>query len=219
MTIVALRAAAGHEGRRRGGAAGNRRAAAGRPRRLLRRRETAVTGAPELRNKESDRITTVVDGLRGLGAGIEETEGRLCGGGGSGLPVAASMPPATTGWRCWAPSPASPRTRASRCAGSRPPMSATRFRARPARAHRCRDGSDEAAPAQRGAVSWRRRARARGGPGRCPVRSLQCDGAADEATLNAILAELLGEVGEGVTVKPPFRCDYGYRTRSARGRS
>ena len=34
----------------------------------------------------------------------------------------------------------------------------------------------------------------------------------DEATLNAILAELLGEVGEGVTVKPPFRCDYGYRT-------
>ena len=34
----------------------------------------------------------------------------------------------------------------------------------------------------------------------------------DEAALNAILAELLGEVGEGVTVKPPFRCDYGYRT-------
>ncbi len=34
----------------------------------------------------------------------------------------------------------------------------------------------------------------------------------DEGALSAILAELLGQVGEGVTVKPPFRCDYGYRT-------
>ena len=34
----------------------------------------------------------------------------------------------------------------------------------------------------------------------------------DEAALGAILAELLGELGEGVVVKPPFRCDYGYRT-------
>ncbi|MFY9487833.1 MAG: 3-phosphoshikimate 1-carboxyvinyltransferase [Solirubrobacterales bacterium] len=37
--------------------------------------ETVVTGAEELRFKESDRITAVVDGLRGLGAEIEATDG------------------------------------------------------------------------------------------------------------------------------------------------
>lgn len=36
--------------------------------------ETVVTGAAELRLKESDRITTVVEGLRGLGADIEATD-------------------------------------------------------------------------------------------------------------------------------------------------
>ena len=36
--------------------------------------ETVVPGAHELRLKESDRIATVVDGLRGLGADIEATE-------------------------------------------------------------------------------------------------------------------------------------------------
>jgi 3-phosphoshikimate 1-carboxyvinyltransferase len=36
--------------------------------------ETAVRGAQELRLKESDRIATVVDGLRGLGADIEATD-------------------------------------------------------------------------------------------------------------------------------------------------
>jgi 3-phosphoshikimate 1-carboxyvinyltransferase len=36
--------------------------------------ETIVTGAQELKVKESDRIATVVDGLRGLGADIEATE-------------------------------------------------------------------------------------------------------------------------------------------------
>lgn len=36
--------------------------------------ETIVRGAEELRYKESDRIATVVDGLRGLGADIEATE-------------------------------------------------------------------------------------------------------------------------------------------------
>ncbi|HEY7962241.1 MAG TPA: 3-phosphoshikimate 1-carboxyvinyltransferase [Solirubrobacteraceae bacterium] len=36
--------------------------------------ETVVRGARELRLKESDRIATVVDGLRGLGADIEATE-------------------------------------------------------------------------------------------------------------------------------------------------
>lgn len=50
--------------------------------------ETVVRGASELRVKESDRIATVVDGLRGLGADIEALEdgfavrgtGRLRGG-------------------------------------------------------------------------------------------------------------------------------------------
>jgi 3-phosphoshikimate 1-carboxyvinyltransferase len=36
--------------------------------------ETHLTGAEELRHKESDRIETVVSGLRGLGAEIEATE-------------------------------------------------------------------------------------------------------------------------------------------------
>jgi 3-phosphoshikimate 1-carboxyvinyltransferase len=36
--------------------------------------ETIVRGAAELRLKESDRITAVVEGLRGLGAEIEATE-------------------------------------------------------------------------------------------------------------------------------------------------
>jgi 3-phosphoshikimate 1-carboxyvinyltransferase len=50
--------------------------------------ETVVRGAQELRLKETDRIATVVDGLRGLGADIEATpdgfavrgDGRLRGG-------------------------------------------------------------------------------------------------------------------------------------------
>jgi 3-phosphoshikimate 1-carboxyvinyltransferase len=36
--------------------------------------ETVVTGAAELKVKETDRIATVVDGLRGLGADIEATD-------------------------------------------------------------------------------------------------------------------------------------------------
>jgi 3-phosphoshikimate 1-carboxyvinyltransferase len=45
--------------------------------------ETVVAGAEELRHKESDRIATVVDGLRGLGAEIEATaDGFVIGGGG-----------------------------------------------------------------------------------------------------------------------------------------
>ena len=46
--------------------------------------ETVVRGAGELRLKESDRIATVVDGLRGLGAEIEATEDGfvVCGTGG-----------------------------------------------------------------------------------------------------------------------------------------
>jgi 3-phosphoshikimate 1-carboxyvinyltransferase len=49
--------------------------------------ETVVRGAAELRLKESDRITAVVDGLRGLGADIEETpDGFVVRGDGSPLP-------------------------------------------------------------------------------------------------------------------------------------
>jgi maltose O-acetyltransferase len=33
----------------------------------------------------------------------------------------------------------------------------------------------------------------------------------DQPALDAILAELLGELGPGVVVKQPFRCDYGSR--------
>jgi 3-phosphoshikimate 1-carboxyvinyltransferase len=48
--------------------------------------QTVVTGAAELRHKESDRITAVVDGLRGLGAEIEATEDGYVVSGGTGLP-------------------------------------------------------------------------------------------------------------------------------------
>lgn len=34
----------------------------------------------------------------------------------------------------------------------------------------------------------------------------------DHAGRYLILKELLGSVGEGVTIRPPFRCDYGYQT-------
>ncbi len=47
--------------------------------------ETVVSGAEELRHKESDRIATVVDGLRGLGAEIEATEDGFVVTGGGGL--------------------------------------------------------------------------------------------------------------------------------------
>ena len=44
-----------------------------------------VTGAAELRHKESDRIASVVSGLRGLGAEIEATEDGFAAAGGGGL--------------------------------------------------------------------------------------------------------------------------------------
>ena len=47
--------------------------------------ETIVSGAEELRLKESDRIATVVDGLRGIGAEIEATEDGFVVSGGGGL--------------------------------------------------------------------------------------------------------------------------------------
>jgi 3-phosphoshikimate 1-carboxyvinyltransferase len=47
--------------------------------------ETVVTGAEELRHKESDRIATVVGGLRDLGAEIEATPGGFAISGGGRL--------------------------------------------------------------------------------------------------------------------------------------
>jgi 3-phosphoshikimate 1-carboxyvinyltransferase len=47
--------------------------------------ETVVRGAGELRLKESDRIATVVEGLRGLGGEIEATEDGFAVRGGGGL--------------------------------------------------------------------------------------------------------------------------------------
>jgi 3-phosphoshikimate 1-carboxyvinyltransferase len=47
--------------------------------------ETIVRGAQELRLKESDRIATVVDGLRGLGAEIEATDDGFAVSGTGGL--------------------------------------------------------------------------------------------------------------------------------------
>jgi 3-phosphoshikimate 1-carboxyvinyltransferase len=47
--------------------------------------ETVVEGAQELRLKESDRIATVVDGLRGLGADIEATDDGFAVRGAGGL--------------------------------------------------------------------------------------------------------------------------------------
>jgi 3-phosphoshikimate 1-carboxyvinyltransferase len=47
--------------------------------------ETVVRGAEELRVKETDRIGTVVDGLRGLGADIEATPDGFVVRGGTGL--------------------------------------------------------------------------------------------------------------------------------------
>jgi 3-phosphoshikimate 1-carboxyvinyltransferase len=47
--------------------------------------ETVVRGAAELRVKETDRIATVVDGLRGLGADIEATPDGFVVQGGTGI--------------------------------------------------------------------------------------------------------------------------------------
>ena len=88
--------------------------------------ETVVSGAEELRHKESDRIATVVDGLGALGAEIEATEDGFAVAGRSACAAARSTPRATTGWRCSARSAGSPRAMGSRCAGSRRPGSATR---------------------------------------------------------------------------------------------
>ena len=89
--------------------------------------ETVVTGAQELRVKESDRIATVVDGLRGLGADDRGHRGRLRRHR-HRRPARrdARTPTATTAWRCSARSPASPAARASRSTAWTPRRSPTR---------------------------------------------------------------------------------------------
>ena len=41
--------------------------------------------------------------------------------------------------------------------------------------------------------------------------------AADDAGRGAVLRQLLGTVGDGVTIRPPLRCDYGYQTHVGPG--
>jgi maltose O-acetyltransferase len=49
------------------------------------------------------------------------------------------------------------------------------------------------------------------------LRAYNTTGADDTERRSAILAELLGSAGEGVVVRPPFYCDYGYNIRLGRG--
>jgi maltose O-acetyltransferase len=48
------------------------------------------------------------------------------------------------------------------------------------------------------------------------LRAYNASGAEEVERRRAILAELLGAVGEGTVVRPPFYCDYGYNTRLGR---
>lgn len=49
---------------------------------------------------------------------------------------------------------------------------------------------------------------------RAAVLTAQYNAAAgdDHASRGRLLRELLGSVGEGTVIRPPFRCDYGYQT-------
>jgi maltose O-acetyltransferase len=49
------------------------------------------------------------------------------------------------------------------------------------------------------------------------LRAYNATGADEPARRDAILAELCGAVGDGVVVRPPFHCDYGYNIRIGRG--
>ena len=63
--------------------------------------ETVVSGAAELRHKESDRIASVVAGLSALGAEIEAAEdGFIVTGAGRPAGAAGSTPPVIIGSRC-----------------------------------------------------------------------------------------------------------------------
>ena len=55
------------------------------------RGDTVLTGAAELRHKESDRLSTMVSGLKALGVSCKETEdGLVIKGANSGKPIFAS---------------------------------------------------------------------------------------------------------------------------------
>ena len=74
---------------------------------------TEVTGAEELRAKESDRIETVTAALRAIGVRIEARPDGFAVRGVPSRPAAArSTQPATTGSRCSARSPGPSRARA-----------------------------------------------------------------------------------------------------------
>ena len=157
----------GDQGRRRGGPAGDRRAAAGRARGCFADGETVVSGAEELRHKESDRIATVVEGLGALGADDRGDRGRLRGRPGPAACAAArSTPPAITAWRCSARSPAlaSARGRRGQRHGGRGGQ-LPRLRARPRGAQRELSLSPVATGGPRRA---RARARAAGASPRSP---------------------------------------------------
>jgi maltose O-acetyltransferase len=49
------------------------------------------------------------------------------------------------------------------------------------------------------------------------LRAYNATGADEAERRSAILAELLGSVGNGVILRPPFYCDYGYNIRLGRG--
>jgi maltose O-acetyltransferase len=49
------------------------------------------------------------------------------------------------------------------------------------------------------------------------LRAYNATGAEEAERRWAILTELFGAVGQGVAVRPPFHCDYGYNIRLGRG--
>jgi maltose O-acetyltransferase len=49
------------------------------------------------------------------------------------------------------------------------------------------------------------------------LRAYNASGGDEKERRQAILSELLGAVGDGVVVRPPFHCDYGYNIRLGRG--
>jgi len=49
------------------------------------------------------------------------------------------------------------------------------------------------------------------------LRAYNATGADEAEHRTAILSELLGGAGEGLVIRPPFYCDYGYNIRLGRG--
>ena len=173
-----------------------------------------VRGAQELRLKESDRIATVVDGLRGLGGRIEATEDGFAVQGGGGLRGGVLTPTATTGWRCSARSPASPRARAWRSGngGRRSLLSRLRGRSRCARIAGCARNlsapwsSPSTAPRGRASPPSRAPSRKELGftiprhGGDVPRRGAGGELRADEPAARVAAADRLSSVGDRVRI-------------------